>query len=181
MIISLETLFEKFCKYLDGKLKWAKPKGKDWTDIVFGFFSELNKGEVVPYIEEKNYMLIDYIWRYGSRYSVNDIELAVEHEGEDYKVGEIISKEIQHLIDIKARNKVGIFYPSRGDEKELTGEISKKIKSQSDLVRLEKEEYLVILGYTTTKSGRRAVLFKGFFFNNKGDITKEREFIIFQK
>jgi hypothetical protein len=40
---------------------------------------------------------------------IYDIELAVEHEGQVKDVDTLLKKEIQHLIDIKAKNKVGIF------------------------------------------------------------------------
>jgi hypothetical protein len=30
----------------------------------------------------------------------------------------------QHLVDLKARNKIAIFYPRMGDEKDLIEEIS---------------------------------------------------------
>lgn len=180
-MIILSSLFDEFCKSLDGKLRWAKPKGKDWTNTVFSFFSEFNKKESIPYLECKEYMTIDYVWRYDlTRYSVYDIELALEHEGEAYKVDEIIAKEIRHLIDIKARCKICIFYPSHGDEAKLIERISKEIKSQSDLVKLADEKYLVILGYATTKAGRRAILFRGFFFDSRGNLESKKEHVISQ-
>ena len=177
-----ESLFNEFCSYLDGKLKWAKPKGKVWTDTVFGFFSEANKKEPIPYLELKEYMYVDYIWRYDPKLytSLSGIEMAVEHEGGTYIVNAILADEISHLVDIKARIKVGIFYPSPGDEAALLEGIAKMIRIQSDDVRLGKEEYLVILGYTTTREGKRVIQFKGFIFDNKGEITRKLEHTISQ-
>jgi hypothetical protein len=181
-MILLETLFGEFCQYLDGKLYWTKSKSKEWTDIALSFFREKNKTETIPYVEEQEHMKIDYIWRYDpKRYSINDIELAVEHEGEENDVATLVNKEIQHLVDLKARNKIAIFYPRMGDEKDLIEEIQRKIKSQSDIMKISQEKYLIILGYSTTKKAKRAILFKGFIFNQNGDLEKQMEQAIFQR
>lgn len=181
MVVFLGSLFDEFCDYLDGKLKWSKTKAKEWTDTVLKFFREKNKAESIPYVELKEYMRVDYIWRYDpARYSIHDIELAVEHEGEVRKVDNLVKEEVQHLIDLKARGKVGIFYPARGDEKELIEKTQQRIKAQDQKIILPYEKYLIILGYATTKKGKRAILFKGFFLNGKGDIEEERERVILQ-
>lgn len=188
-MIYLNTLFDEFCKYLDKKLKWTQTQKGLWTNIIFEFFSGINKKETIPYTEKKDYMRIDYIWRYAfpNRYSIHDIELAVEHEGINRRIKEIIESEVQHLIDLKAKNKIGIFYISQGSEKKFLEEISKRIKAQSDLFKLFTEnpyiceKYLIILGYaTTTPRGERAILFKGFIFNVEGEKEGEMEKIILQ-
>jgi len=178
-MIFLDDLFNEFCNHFDGKLKWEKPKGKTWTDSIFHFFSELNKEPTKQYLEAREYMSLDYVWRYGPpRYSMCDIELALEHEGETYKTEEIIADEIRHLVDVKARHKVAIFYPSAGDEVILLEKIAKTIEDQSDIVRLEQEKYLIILGYATTKESKRAIMFKGFLFDSRGRITQKLERVV---
>jgi hypothetical protein len=181
-MIFLDTLFDEFCKYLDGKLSWSESKDKEWTETVFGFFSQKNKLEIIPFKEAKEYMSVDYIWRYDpNRYSTYDIELVVEHEGQEKDVETLISEEVQHLVDIKAKNKIGIFYPRLGDEKDLIEKIKHKIRSQSNDMKLPYEKFLIILGYATTRNSRRCILFKGFTFNNQGEIENQMERIIFQK
>jgi len=29
-----DTMFNTFCEYLEGKLKWSETKDKEWTDAV---------------------------------------------------------------------------------------------------------------------------------------------------
>ena len=181
-MIYLKSLFEDFCKYLDGKLRWTETKHKEWTDSILKFFSEKNKAEVIPYVEEFNHMMVDYIWRYNpERYSMFDIELAVEHEGQEKDITTLVEKEIQHLIDLKARNKVGIFYPRMGDEKEFIKKIKNRIASQSTAFKINDEKYLIILGYATTKMGKRAILFKGFILDQNGTLQEQMEQTILQK
>lgn len=179
-MVYLEKLFEEFCKYLDGKLRWGPTKGKKWTEAVLSFLSEQNKKEPIPCIEILEHMRVDYIWRYGPSMSIHDIELAVEHECETRKIDELVNEEIQHLVDLKARNKIGVFYPARGDEGELMKKITERIKAQTDYVKLPSEKYLIILGYATTKDGKRAILLKGFFLDSNGKITDERERVVLQ-
>jgi len=127
-------------------------------------------------------MGIDYVWRYNpKRFSVYDIVLAVEHEGQEKEVAILVNKEVQHLVDITAWNKIGIFYPRQGDEKGFIEKVERRIKAQSNDLKLSLEKYLIILGYATTKLGQRAILFKGFIFNGKGDLEKRMESVIFQK
>jgi hypothetical protein len=181
-MLYLKSLFEDFCKYLDGKLRWTESKDKEWTDSVLKFFGEKNKVEAIPYVEEFEHMRVDYIWRFNlDRYSICDIELAVEHEGQEKSIDTLVEEEIQHLIDLKAKNKVGIFYPRMGDEKELIEKIRNKIASQSSPFRIECEKYLIMLGYTTTKMGKRAMLFKGFIFDQNGTLQEQTEQTILQK
>ncbi|MEM2780723.1 MAG: hypothetical protein QW791_07670 [Candidatus Bathyarchaeia archaeon] len=127
------TTFDEFCKYLDGKLLWSETKDREWTETIFEFFSNKNKAEATPFVEIKDYMRVDYVWRYDpKKYSVNDIELAVEHEGVERDISTLLDQELQHLIDLKARNKIGIFYPNLGDEKSLIDGVGQRIKAQSN-------------------------------------------------
>ena len=181
MRYSLENLFDEFCKYLEGKLKWSekRQKSKKWTETVFDFFKELNKGEDPSFVEKREHMLIDYIWRRPMpTFSTNDIELAVEHENEKKKIDKLINEEVQHLVDIKAENKIGIFYVSGGDEKEFIKRIQEKIRQQ--WLKLPTEKYLIILGNPTTSQKKRAILFKGLFFNSNGEPKEEKEKIVLQ-
>jgi len=75
-------------------------------------------------------MLIDAIWRYPTpQYTDEEIQVALEHEISKRRVSDFLKEEIQRLIDIKAKYKIGIFYPSSEvDEKELKEGIEKKIK-----------------------------------------------------
>lgn len=124
----LETLFDEFCKYLDGKLLWSKTKDREWTETIFKFFSNKNKAKAIPFVETKDYMRVDYIWRYPKEYLKYNIELAVEHEGVERDIPTLLDHEIQYLIDLKARNKIGIFYPNQGDEKSLLDGVGQRIK-----------------------------------------------------
>jgi len=174
-------MFNTFCEYLNGKLKWSETKDKEWTQTVFQFFSAENTRETIPYVEIREHMNVDYILRYdSSKYSFNDIELAVEHEASENRVDVLVSEEIQNLVDIRARNKVAIFYPSAGDEANLLDKIQKKIKSVSTRYQLE-EEYLIILGYTTTTEGKRAILWRAFYLDKAGNLTQRKERVIMQR
>ncbi len=167
-MILLENLFGEFCQYLNGKLYWSKSKSKEWTDTVLSFFREKNQAETIPYVEEKDYMKIDYIWRYDpKRYSINDIELAVEHEGEENDVATLVNKEIQHLVDLKARNKIAIFYPRMGDEKDLIEEIQHKIKSHSDVIKISQEKIPHNLGLFNNEKGEKSHPIQRFHFQSK--------------
>lgn len=178
MWIDLEKLFEEFCNYLNGKLRW-KDKSKVWTETVFGFFTEYNRKQHIPYVEAREHMRVDYIWRLDyPKYSKNDIVLAVEHENEVNVIDELLKEEIRHLIDIKAYNKVGIFYIHHGDEKEFLEKISESIKASTPF---NWEKYLIILGYSTWRKRKLAIRFKAVFFNEKGEITGTKEKVIFQR
>ena len=178
MYVDIKDLFNEFCKYLDGKLRWSD-KSSVWTHTVFGFFTEYNRKQHVPYVEVKEHMRIDYIWRLDpSKYSRNDIVLAVEHENEVNNIEKLLSEEIRHLIDIKAFNKVGIFYINQGDEKDFINKISKAIKCSTPYTW---ENYLIILGYRTRKKKKLAILFKALFLNEKGELVTQEERVIFQR
>lgn len=182
MTIFLEGFFKDFCSYLEGKLSWTETKDKEWTKCVLNFFKEKNKAETIPFIERTNHMDVDYIWRYSpNNYSFSDIELAVEHEGQEKDINVLLTEEIQHLIDLKANHKVGIFYISLGDEKEFIEKIKRMIAYQLPTNQTTNERYLIILGYTVRKAGKKSILFKGFFFDGKGEIEKHIEQTILQQ
>ncbi len=159
----LPKIFTEFCDYLDGKIKWSGKK-TNLTELIFQFFSHLITKEQSPFIEEKEYMNLDHIIRHKMPdYSDNMIELALEHEVTQRKPLDVISSEVQHLVDIKAKYKVGIFYPSAGDEDELKNEIQKKIE-QAGYLSVPWEEYLFIFGFPTTQGAKRSILFKAIHF-----------------
>ena len=169
-MLFLEQIFERFCNYLDGKLKWADPANQ-WTEVVFGFFAQENAAQAVPYLEITEHMRVDYIWRYNrQRYSINDIELAVESENEENSVDELITHEIQHLVDIRAHYKIAILYTTLGDQSKLLERTSKTIKMVDERYRVE-EQYLIILGHQTTTEGKHAIQWRGVLFNKNGEET----------
>jgi hypothetical protein len=181
--VYLTALFGEFCKYVDGKLKWSETKPKEWTELIWKFFDEQKAKEATPFIREEGFMLIDHIWRYPANYSIDDIELAVEHEGLERNIDVLVKEEIRHLIDLKARNKIGIFYPRRAEEKDFLGKISESIKRQSESFRID-ENYLIILGYPDRKSiegvVKPVILIRGFFFDEFGEEIDEREQVVLQ-
>lgn len=187
MIFSLSTFFDKFCDYLDGKIKWSEKK-TNLTKLIFEFFSQVIGEQQSPLVEEKEYMMLDYTARQKiPEYSTNMIELALEHEVSQRKPLDVLSREVQHLVDIKAKYKIGVFYPSTGDENQLKKEIENKIK-QSSYLSVPWEEYLFILGFPTTREGKRSILFKAFQFtwNRQGnyqnlEVKQLKERIIKQK
>ena len=164
------------CRYLDGKLRWQDPSSV-WTETVFRFFSEYNKKQHTPFKEEREYMKIDYIWRYDlERDKRTDIVLAVEHEANVSNIREILSKEMRHLIDIKAYNKVGIFYINLAEEDEFVNRVSELI---SRVLPYRYESYLIIIGYSAGEGKR--MLFKGFFLNEEGKLIKQKKCVINQR
>lgn len=181
---NLGRLFEKFCEYFGGKLRWTALSSKEWTNEILTFFLELNKLEPKPFEGKKEYMDIDYIWRDDSYC----IRLAVEHENYP-AVDEFLDSEIQHLIDIKADLKIAITYPSGGDEMEIIEKIKSRIKKSSDGLGVysTNENYLVIFGFSTRKTiegqSKPAILFKGYFLDYKGEpfpLMAKKEKVILQ-
>lgn len=163
-MIDLKLFYNEFCEYLDGKIKWSKKKS-EITKLVFNFFKERNQKENIPFIEKKEYMTIDYIWRYKMpEYSHDTIALALEHEVSVRKINDFLDDEVQHLIDIKAENKIGIFYPTAGDEKALKDGIKDRLKKTRQLSS-KIEKYLFIFGIPTTQMGKIIMLFKGIIFS----------------
>jgi len=176
------SLFREFCLYFDGKLKWNAPPSQR-TEAIFGFFSELLKRQYErldtnPVSEEREYMTIDYLWRYVSG-EFKKIELAVEHENE-FKLKEFLQSELSHLLDLKADTKVAITYPQGGEEEDLVKAVEEKIKAYPTKLADYFEFYLLILGFTTRKAGKPAIRFKGYLFNNKGELREKMDQTILQ-
>ena len=180
-MVILESLFDAFCAFLDGKLRWStrETSAKAWTETIFSFFSEENQKQHVPYLEEREYLRLDYIWRNDlSHYSSSDIQLAVEHENVTETLEKLLDSEIQHLIDVKATNKIGIFYVNEGDESQFVDGVGKRIRAQH--MRFSYERYLVIIGRTTRQERRLAIRYKGYFFDAEGLVTRQTEHVIAQ-
>ena len=149
-MFDLKQLFERFCEYSNEKLYWDMDSG-EWTKLVLDFFGQEGKSRKVNV--ESNYMLIDQVWR-GTRH---EILLALEHENKG-DMTEILNKEVEHLIDLRALQKIGIFYPSEGDEKDFLDKALSKIMERKEAIPLQ-EQYALILGRSTTKAHRRAIRF----------------------
>ena len=179
-MLNLQHIFDKFCENMEGKLSMDMPSS-EWTRIVKEFFIEYCQKSGHYFTMYENYMLVDWIWRSDPKvYSTSSIELAVEHEHKS-NIDKLLDEEVQHLIDIKAVNKVGIFYPHAGDENEFLKKIKSKIENQSSGVKLSWEEnFLIVLGYPTKKRGEKALLFKAFFFDKNGGRIDSREKVILQ-
>jgi len=148
----------------------------DWTQLIFRYFEEQAEKEHAH--AEPGYMLVDQIWR-GE--SWQEIVFALEHEhvGTDVKV--LLDQEVSHLIDLRAKLKVGIFYPNLGDEKTLLNGISSRVSGRSNAgLRIPGERYMFIFGYDTRKERQRAIQFKAFFFDEYGKKTDQEERVILQ-
>jgi hypothetical protein len=164
-MISLKTIFENFCAYLDSKIKWAgknRTKKGEITELVFEFFDEeLSRKEGL--IKNSPYMLIDAVWRYPRpSYTDESIQIALKHEISKRKTDDFLKEEIQRLIDIKAKYKIGIFFPpSEVDEKNLKEGIEDKLKNSKYLSN-PWEEYLFVFGRPTRQTGENVILFKAF-------------------
>lgn len=162
-----EDFFREFCKEFNGKLKWGERT--KWKALIFKFFSELDERKRC-YKFEKEYMNIDYVWKEITDYSYR-IKLALEHEASEKSIKQLLNKEIQHLVDLKAGTKIAILYPSQGEKETLLDGISIRIRNNP--MKLGYEKYLIILGFQATKENigkrRRAIKFEGFIFNQHGN------------
>jgi hypothetical protein len=203
MFISLPIFFNNFCKRFgerlkEKKLKWKSHKSIEWTNMVKEIFSDFQEKE--SYYGQEEYMKLDYVGWYPSNYQVHGLILAVEHESQKNQIKELVNSEIPRLINIKAKNKIAIFYPTPGDEEKLIEEISKKIGTHYTSTYLKEnngyisnecvkginnlmgEKYLVILVYSTTKSEENKklpiILLRGFFFNHAGEKEGEKSYEI---
>ena len=180
--MDISTIFNDFCKYFDGNFKWNLSPAQR-TEAILHFFSQLYKKQYTypkegnPLKEEREYMYIDYLWRYTSG-SYQKIELVVEHENM-FSLGDFLKSEVLHLLDIKADNKIAITYPQSGEE-ELIIKVSEKIKSYPTKLSEYSERYLLILGFSTRKRGKPAVRFKGYLFDNKGELKDTKDQTILQ-
>lgn len=101
---------------------------------------------------------------------MHHIVLAVEHENKS-DVEEFLKKEVKHLIDIKADNKIAITYPPLGEESELIEKVREKIGNCGRKLGTS-EDYLIVFGFSTSKKvtgrKRRAILFKGYLIDSSG-------------
>jgi len=125
-------------------------------------------------------MLIDAIWRYPTpQYTDEGIQVALEHEISKRRVSDFLKEEIQRLIDIKAKYKIGIFYPSSEvDEKELKEGIEKKLKN-SKYLAIPWEEYLFTFGKPSRKTGENIILFKAFHYSYDSSEYRNLKIITF--
>jgi len=88
------------------------------------------------------------------------IQIALEHEISKRRTEDFLKEEIQRLIDIKARYKIGIFYPSSEvDEKKFRGRIEEKLEN-SKYLAIPWEEYMFIFGRPTREAGEAIIFFK---------------------
>jgi len=166
-MIDLTSLFKEFCEHLNEKIKWAgkdKTSKKSITKLVFKFFNQkISQKEGL--IKNSPWMLIDAIWRYPKpKYTDECIQIALEHEISKRKISDFLETEIPRLIDVKAKYKIGIFYPSSDiDEKELREVIKKKLQN-SNFLAIPWEEYLFIFGRPNRQAGENVILFKAFHY-----------------
>jgi len=172
-LVNLAGLFIDFCEHLDGKLQWSKTKGSDWTELIFKFFVE--KAAVWEATSKPEYLTIDLIWRDV----VQDIVLAVEHEGAHKNVKKILDEEVLHLIDLRASAKVGIFYLSEPDEKTLITNLTRRLAARQ--IKLN-EKYMVIIGRSTRRQGKPSILFRRYLMDSGGNlIGSSEDMVISQK
>ena len=181
-MIYLTDIFQGLCDYLNEKLRWTEARSR-FTKAVFDYFSDLLEANYRhrSLKEERNYLTIDYIWRYETS-SKHYIVLAIEHENKS-DVDEFLNKEVQHLIDIEAENKIAITYPPLGEEGELIEKVREKIRRCGKKLRTL-EDYLIVFGFSTSKKvngkRRRAILFKGYRIDSTGGIKNRYERVILQ-
>ena len=126
-------------------------------------------------------MRVDYLWRNNN---TGDILLAVEHENAVSKIQRLLSEEIQHLVDLKAIQKIAIVYPSLGDVERLLVGFGRKLQSRQYHLAigiLPAEEYLIIVGHTTRSDGRPAMEWKAHRFHATGAKEPTESHVIFQK
>jgi len=143
----------------------------EWTEAILEYFR--NQAQKEKANVEPEYMLVDQVWRGQNQ----QILLAMEHEHQA-NVNEFLDKAISHLIDLRAKAKIGIFYPYLGDEKTLTDNISARILHRAISIPIPNEEYLIILGFATKKQKHAAILFKAYFLNHHGERTGFRDQIL---
>lgn len=168
MVYLSEDIFKDFGEYLKEKIKWAgkgETSKKEITSLILKFFDE-KFSQKEGLIKTSPYMLIDAVWRYPkSKYTDEGIQIALEHEISKRKISDFLNEEIQRLIDIKAKYKIGIFYPSSEiDEEELKEGIEKKLQN-SKYLAIPYEEYLFIFAKPSRKKGENVILFKAFHYS----------------
>jgi hypothetical protein len=153
-------------------------KSGEWTQLILDFFKEQAVKHGATF--ETEYMDVDMIWR-GEHM---EIAFALEHEHGTY-VREVLEKEVNHLIDLRAKTKVGIFYPNTGDVKPLVESAEKWIAERTRAVRVVGEEYLFILGFNTSRDRRRVIQFQARFMKPDSVTgyvkTEQKELVIDQR
>lgn len=176
-MIVLSSLFDEFCKHFNGRLTWKTrvTNKSEWTEEIWQFFSELNKKDSRSFKEEREHMLVDYLWRDLTEY-YQKIVLAVEHEN-DFQLDDFLETEVQHLLDIKADNKVTITYPQLGDENRLLKDIGSRINQYATKIN---ENWLLILGFPTRKNKKLAIRFVGYVLDQWGHVIQKKDKTIFQ-
>lgn len=106
------------------------------------------------------------------------IAVALEHEN-SHDIKEFISKEIRHLVDLKAEAKVGVAYPHMGEETNALSEISRIIQGAANMTaELFGENYLLIFGSNTWQGKKQAIQWKGYLLNRLGQMQNRLEKVV---
>jgi hypothetical protein len=174
--ISLYDLFDQFSDAMAQQIKWNDNRKKR-TELIMAFFDQYmsQKGFGGPC---RDYMLIDAVWRDPL---MGYITLALEHENKG-DVNSFVDQEMAHLTDLKSINKVAITYPPSGEEKRTLEAIENVIKTRISVTATGLgEDYLIIFGFTTSQSGKRAVRWNGYFFDSNGKLRDNREKVVPQR
>lgn len=140
--------------------------------MILGFLQD--EGESRGYEVRREYLRIDLAWW---NLQQNFIELAVEHESFEKRLPVLLDTEIQHLIDVRAKKKLVVVYPSMGDENPLVEYMGKRINSRN----AERAQYCLMCGHSTRREGKPVMLFNGYFFDEKEWVTKTRQRAISKK
>lgn len=163
-MVSLVSLFNHLAEKSEGQLRWEN-KDRAWTQWMFQCFDDYvlaaDSAEGVS-----NYMGIDRVWRDAG---LGYIILALEHEN-NFVRKDFLSKEIQHLIDLKAQHKVAITYPQLGEEEDTVREISSLLNRRTWLRFVDycTDEYLIVFGFATKKDGKPTILWRGYRMDYTG-------------
>lgn len=173
MVISLPEFYEKLCERLNSRLPW---KQGERTKAFLKEVKALANPDTDP---EEEYMAIDLVWR--TKDQVPHIELAFEHENDERPP--FLEKEIQHLLDLNADNKVAVTYlPNYYEEKneqELVTSIKKKMLGHTRKDR--QENWLILLLQSKWKEGVPGARLKAFFLNGVGEeINQPMESVIYK-
>lgn len=173
MSVNLYEVFEHFCNATDSKLRWGDDR-KRWTSFVLDIFDNFMRSKGLGE-SRRNYMGIDAVWRDPS---LGNILLALEHENER-RTEDFVAQEMHRLLDLKSLNKVAITYPHAGEERETIEAIRAMIPRGAMLASdTFFENYLIIFGFDTRHKARRAILWRGYSINRKGEVD-ERERVVF--
>jgi len=174
-MVYLPSLFTRFCEYFDGKLNWSKMRGDLWTDLVLKFFEEEAQRERAR--PQREYMTLDLVW--WGQYT--QLVFALEHESSHREVNRLLDEEVSHLIDVRAKSKVGIFYPAVGDEDIFVKNVEERLYGRAYWgSKIPNEEYLFVLGFPATRQRKSAIKFKAYFYDDTGKRTGTNELVILQ-